>query len=78
MLSESKGHERFKKMLANGKDDNFKWAYEIALEYGHGKPSQTIDMELNDVTKRPRADEVEAAIRAFEHSSNGKSMDQRE
>lgn len=62
-------------MLANGKDDNFRWAYEIALEYGHGKPPQAIDMELNDVTKRPRAEEIEAAIRTIEHSSNGKGLD---
>lgn len=75
MLEESKGHERFKKMLATGKDEDFKWAYQLALEYGHGKPSQSLDVEMNDVTKRPSLETLEAIAQRAGISVNGDSLD---
>lgn len=74
MLEESKGHERFKKMLATGNDDNFKWAYEISLEYGHGKAPQSLDVEVNDVTGRPSQEQLDAALRSTEYYSGRNGM----
>jgi hypothetical protein len=74
-LETSKGHARFKKMLAQGTDENFKWAYELAHEYGYGKAPQYSEIELNDVTNRPDAETLNAAIRSLENHSNGNGLE---
>lgn len=42
LITESKGDERFKKILANGSDENFRWAYQFAYERAYGKAPQAI------------------------------------
>ncbi len=43
ILEDSKGDERFKKLLANGSDENFRWAYQFAYDRAHGKPAQPLE-----------------------------------
>ena len=56
IIEESKGDERFKKFLANGTDENFKWAYELAYERAYGKAPQNIDLTNEQAETRPTAD----------------------
>ena len=37
-------------------------AAEVVLDRGYGKPDQKMDMNLNDVTKRPSREDLEAAL----------------
>ena len=78
IIEDSKGDERFKKMLAMGSDENFRWAYQLAYERAYGKAPQHIDMELNDVTGRPSREELEAAIRSIKDNPEGTGLDKGE
>lgn len=65
IIEESNANVRFTQFLINGKDENFKWAYQLAIEYGFGKPSQSIDVDLTDVTNRPSTDTLIQTITAL-------------
>lgn len=75
IIEESKGDARFKKILAMGKDDNFKWAYEFAYERAYGKAPQALDLELNDVTGRPTTEELTAALASLNGHSKGDTLE---
>lgn len=75
MIEESKGDARFKKILATGSDENFKWAYEFAYERAYGKAPQSVDMNVNDTTPRPTAEELDLALRSLRDSQNGNGVE---
>lgn len=75
ILEDSKGDERFKKMLATGTDENFRWAYQLAYERAYGKPLQNVDMEVNDVTNRPSAEQLDAALRSLGDHPSGNGVE---
>lgn len=62
-------------MLANGSDENFKWAYELAYERAYGKAQQHVEMELNDLTNRPTAEQLDAALRSLRDNPEGAALD---
>lgn len=75
MIEESKGDTRFKKILATGSDENFKWAYEFAYERAYGKAPQFTEIDINDVTDRPTKEQLDAALRSLGNHSEGNGVE---
>ncbi len=75
ILEETNADSRFKKILVQTKDED-RWlkAYEWCYDRAYGKPPQSVEMELNDVTERPSADELDAALRSLNGHSKGNGM----
>lgn len=74
IIETSKADERFRKIMANGKDDNFMWAYEFAYERAYGKAPQSIDVRSEDVTPRPQRERLDAALRSVNGHSAGNGV----
>ena len=62
-------------MLATGSDENFRWAWEFAHERAYGKAQQHVEMELNDFTNRPSAEQLDAALRSLRDNPEGAAVD---
>ena len=76
ILEESGADVKFREILRNTqKEDVFLKAYDVAYDRAWGKPLQSVEMDLNDVTNRPTAEELNAAIRGLNGHSEGTSVD---
>jgi len=75
ILEESGAYERFHKILKQTeKDENFLKAFEMAEDRASGRAQQSIDMRMEDVTERPTAEQLDAALRSVADNSNGNGM----
>lgn len=75
ILEEAKSYEKFKHILKNNnKPDVFLKAFEMAHDRAYGKALQAIDMEMNDVTARPTAEDLNAALRSLNGDSKGNGV----
>jgi len=79
ILEESHAYERFKKILAQTKkDDVFLKAFDLCHDRAFGKPLQSVDMDVNDVSDRPTREELDAALRSVEAHPNGNGVEKTE
>lgn len=75
ILEESGAYERFHKILKQTpKEENFLKAFELAEDRASGRPLQSIDMEMNDVTNRPTAETLNEALRSLNGDSEGTGL----
>lgn len=75
ILQESKAHDKFRGILLKTQNEKiFLEAYQVALDRGFGKALQSVEMDLNDVTNRPTADQLNDALRSFGDHTQGNGM----
>ena len=76
ILEESGAYQRFQQILKKTKNEqNFIKAFELAEDRASGKALQSMDVEMNDVSNRPTADALNAALRSVNGNSAGVELD---
>lgn len=76
ILEESGADRKFREILRNTKkEDVFLKAYDVAYDRAWGKPLQSVDMDLNDVTNRPTAEQLNVALGSLNGHSEGTGLD---
>jgi hypothetical protein len=78
ILEEANAYERFKQLMLKGKDETFIKAFELSHDRAYGKAPQFVDMEVNDVTQRPTAEDLNAAYESVRNHQNGVSVEGKE
>ena len=75
ILEQSKADEKFRSILSKVENkDTFLKAYDMALDRAYGKAPQFTEIEMNDVTARPTAEELNEALRSLNGDSKGNGV----
>jgi hypothetical protein len=77
ILKQANAYERFRGILCakRTKDETFLKAFELAHERAFGKSPQYLEMDVNDVTNRPTAEQLSIALRSLNGDSEGAGVD---
>lgn len=78
ILEEANAYEKFKQLLIKGKEETFLKAFELCHDRAYGKAPQFLDVDLNDVSNRPTAEELNAAIRSVSGDTEGTRVETKE
>lgn len=78
MLKSPSGYAKFKRIMAATKRPESYLAYfKEAMDRCYGRATQTVEMDVNDVTDRPTKLELDAALRSINSHSEGKELEKK-